>query len=164
MTKNKKIIIGLGALVIIVGFVYAQFGNPSFNDDSALVTTNSNSINNSTSTSPEIIQSEAFFLQQINQLKQVSIENTQVIEGQEFKSLLDNTVTLKEFKAGRSNPYEPIDARVKLRERLEQEEARNAAAQAQTEVPAFNISDDLLRQSQNNSSGAGAQTTTPPQL
>lgn len=117
MNKKKLLIISLVS-VASLAFLYVQFGSPSFDEDQLITVDSGLAIGsgsiNSISGNPEIIRSTAFFLQQINQLKQVQFDNVEILSQSEFTNLVDNTVPLGEYKTGRSNPFAPIDARVQL--------------------------------------------------
>ena len=121
MKINKKFIIIGVAVAVIIGALLLLL--PDNSDDSL-----STQLGTATGfgASTDIIQSEAIFLSQIQQLQGVDLSNVSLFTDDRFSRLVDNTVLLNSAKAGRPNPYAPIDARV----RVEQQEKQKAAAEA----------------------------------
>lgn len=120
---NKKLLIIIGGVVLIglLIFIFVQSSNPNFEESDLVYETgmmpgvrglgggylNGNS---------EVARSEAIFLQQIQQLQNITFSESKILDDPGFKRLNDNTVTLEEIPAGRSNPFNPIGIRSTLDE------------------------------------------------
>lgn len=108
--KALKIVIGI-IVVVVIGFfmVLLLQSSDDFTENELLTSTAS-----VTTESNDIIMSEAFFLQQMNQLREVTLDDTAILSSPQLNALNDNTVIIPDFKRGRINPFEEITARAKL--------------------------------------------------
>ena len=117
MNMNKKtlgiggLIIGLIILVVVV--------LPQDSDDSLI-----SGLGTATGLGDnvDIIQSEILFLDQIQQLQSINLTNVSLLEDERFTRLVDNTVPIPDFNAGRVNPYAAIDARIRFQEQQRQQQ------------------------------------------
>ena len=104
MSKTLKISLIIGA-IIVIGALFFYFYQPNFTEDNLLVGVDGEVLEND----PEgITEAENFFISQINQLQNISLDNINVLSSPEFMSLEDNTVELPELPVGRDNPFAPL--------------------------------------------------------
>ncbi len=119
--KNKtNIIIGGIVIVAVVLIAIMLSTSGTYQEDTLLSTASGTDLTNSANfNSNDIIRSEAFFVEQINRLQSVTLDNTSILSDQGLLRLKDNTVPIPNFPAGRNNPFAPIDARTQVESRAQ---------------------------------------------
>jgi len=122
MNKKTILISVLAIALIAIGLIiFMPSASDTFSEDSQLTS------NGSISNTSDVLQSEALFLNQIQQLQRIDLSRADLLQDMRFTRLVDNTVELREIKAGRDNPYAPIDARAVV-------QRENSSVEAQEEV------------------------------
>lgn len=133
MKKQTIIFLAGGAAVIILIIILLSTRTP--NQSNQLF---------SSSADDAIIESEAIFLSQIQQLQQIDLSRAVLLTDDRFTRLIDNTVVLDTETAGRENPFAPIDDRTKILRAAEQAAAAQQAFINTQNSQLNDTSDDVI--------------------
>lgn len=131
--------------VIIVGsifFLYILFSSSADFESEGLVVNSDNPLLaiDAANRSEEIVQSEVFFLEQINRLQEVTFADIEILSSEEINVLVNNTVPIPDLESGRANPFLPIDARTKIETESKTRAFREAQEQQVIESESSNDS------------------------
>lgn len=114
--RNNKKILAIVAIIIAGFFIYIITNSSDDFEQASIANTDLDPalFNDEYSVSGEVARSEAYFLEQIRNLQQVTLDDVSVLKDNRLQKLDDNTVVIPEFARGRSNPFSPIEARVQF--------------------------------------------------